>query len=81
MITLAVSPEGQITLPDTVLQIDTWKNNKELVMLCLGDTVILRPAHYQKNDDITDLGGFFKKNAVKLTIDELCEAVNYSEDA
>ncbi len=29
MITLSISPQGQITLPADVLQIGTWKNNKE----------------------------------------------------
>lgn len=79
MITLSISPQGQITLPADVLQIGTWKNNKELVLLCLGDTVILRPAHYQKTDDISDLGGFFKKTTVKLTPEELCAAVDLTE--
>jgi bifunctional DNA-binding transcriptional regulator/antitoxin component of YhaV-PrlF toxin-antitoxin module len=65
MITLPISPLGQITLPADILQIHTWKNNKELVLLCVGDTIVLRPAHYQKNDDISDLGGFLKKNAIK----------------
>ncbi|MCX7098168.1 MAG: AbrB/MazE/SpoVT family DNA-binding domain-containing protein [Methylococcales bacterium] len=80
MITLSISPQGQITLPADVLQIGAWKNNKELVLLCLGDTVILRPAHYQKTDDISDLGGFFNKNTVKLTPEELCAAVDLTEE-
>jgi len=80
MTTLSISPQGQITLPDEVLKIDTWKNNKELVMFCLGDTIILRPAHYQKTDDITDLGGFFKNNKIKLTTEELCEPVDLGKE-
>lgn len=75
MITLSISSQGQITLPADVLQIDTWKNNKELVLLCLGDTVILRPAHYQKTDNISDLG---KITTVKLTTEELCETIDLS---
>ena len=80
MTTLSISQQGQITLPADVLQMDTWKNNKELVMLCLGDTVILRPAHYQKTQDISDLGGFFKNNAIKLTTEELCKPVDFNEE-
>ena len=80
MITLPISPQGQITLPPDILQINTWKNNKELVLLCLGDTVVLRPAHYQKTDDISDLGGFFKNNAIKLTTEQLCAPVELNEE-
>jgi bifunctional DNA-binding transcriptional regulator/antitoxin component of YhaV-PrlF toxin-antitoxin module len=80
MITLSISPQGQITLPEEVLKINTWKNNEELVLICLGDTVILRPAHYQKTDDISDLGGFFKKNTIKLTTEALCEPVDFNEE-
>jgi hypothetical protein len=80
MITLSISPQGQITLPADVLQIGTWKNNKELVLHCLGDTVILRPAHYQKTDDINDLGGFFKSNTVTLSTEELCETIDLTKE-
>ncbi|MFZ2725289.1 MAG: hypothetical protein WAX77_03460 [Methylococcaceae bacterium] len=80
MTTLSISAQGQITLPANILQIDTWKNNKELIMLCLGDTVILRPAHYAKTDDFSDLGGFFKNNTVQLTTEELCAAVDNYKD-
>jgi bifunctional DNA-binding transcriptional regulator/antitoxin component of YhaV-PrlF toxin-antitoxin module len=80
MITLSISPQGQITLPADVLQISAWKNNKELVLQCLGDTVILRPAHYQKTDDINDLGGFFKNNTVTLSTEELCETVDLTKE-
>ena len=80
MTTLSISQQGEITLPADVLQMDTWKNNKELVMLCLGDTVILRPARYQKTDDIADLGGFFKNNAIKLTTEELCDPVDLNKE-
>lgn len=80
MITLAISPQGQITLPSDVLQSDTWKNNTELVMLRLGDAVILRPAHYQKTDDISDLGGFFKNNPLSLSTMALCEPVDLEKE-
>jgi hypothetical protein len=46
----------------------------------LGDTVVLRPATYQKTDDISDLGGFFKNNTVTLTTTELCEPVQLKQD-
>ncbi len=74
MITLPISSQGQITLPPEILEINTWKNSQELVMLYVGDTIVLRPAYYQKTDDISDLGGFFKNN-IKLTTEELCEPV------
>lgn len=74
MITLPISSQGQITLPPEILEINTWKNSQELVMLYVGDTIVLRPAHYQKTDDISDVGGFFK-NDIKLTTEELCEPV------
>jgi hypothetical protein len=80
MTTLSISQQGQITLPADVLQMDTWKNNKELVMLCLGDTIILRPAHYSKTDDFADLGGFFKNNTIKLTTEKLCEPVALNKE-
>ncbi|MDD2724844.1 MAG: AbrB/MazE/SpoVT family DNA-binding domain-containing protein [Methylovulum sp.] len=79
MTTVSISPQGQITLPNEVLKIDAWQNNKELTLICLGDTVILRPAHYQKTDDISDLGGFFKNNPIKLNTESLCEPVNLTE--
>lgn len=74
MITLPISSQGQITLPREILEINTWKNSRELVMLYLEDTVVLRPAHYQKTGDISDLGGFFKNN-IRLTTKELCEPI------
>jgi len=80
MTTLSISQQGQITLPADVLQMDTWKNNKELVMFCLGDTIILRPVHYPKTDEFSDLGGFFKNNAIKLTTEELCESVDLNKE-
>jgi hypothetical protein len=49
MLTLAISPQGQVTLPNEVLQKSTWKNSEQLVLQCLSDTVVLRPATYQKN--------------------------------
>ena len=79
MITLPISSQGQITLPSEILAINTWKNTQELVMLYLGDTVVLRPAHYQKTDDISDLGDFFK-NTLKLTTEELCEPVHLEKE-
>ena len=80
MTTISISAQGQITLPKEILKIDTWQNNKELTLICLGDTVILRPAHYQKTDDISDLGGFFKNNKIKLNTETLCEPVNLTEE-
>jgi len=80
MTTLSISPQGQITLPAEVLNIDTWQNNKELILFCLGDTVILRPARYQKTDDISDLGGFFKNNNINLGTEELCKPVDLDEE-
>lgn len=78
MTTVSISPQGQITLPDDVLNI--WKNNTELTLLCLGDMVVLRPAHYDKSDKIDDLGGFFKNNTIRLTTDELCKPVDLNEE-
>ncbi len=80
MLTLAISPEGQVTLPNEVLQMSAWKNSGQLVLQCLGDTVVLRPATYQKTDDISDLGGFFKNNTVTLTTTELCEPFQLKQD-
>ncbi len=80
MSTLSISTNGQITLPPEVLQIDTWKNNVEVELFCVGDTIILRPAHYQKNDDISDLGGFFKNNTITLTTEELCKPVELEQE-
>ncbi len=80
MTTVSISPQGQITLPDDVLNISTWKNNTELTLLCLGDMVVLRPAHYDKSDEINDLGGFFKNNAIRLTTEELCKPVDLHEE-
>ncbi|MDD5273131.1 MAG: AbrB/MazE/SpoVT family DNA-binding domain-containing protein [Methylovulum sp.] len=76
MTTLTISPQGQITLPAEVLSRDAWKNNPELVLLSVGDMVVLRPAYYLKNDDISGLGGFFANNAVHLSTEELCESVS-----
>jgi hypothetical protein len=58
----------------------TWENSGQLVLQCLDDTVVLRLATYQKTDDISDLGGFFKKNTVTLTTTELCEPVQLKQD-
>lgn len=80
MSTLSISDQGKITLPPEVLQIDTWKNNSELELYSVGDTIILRPAHYQKNDDISDLGGFFKNNKITLTTEELCKPVESDQE-
>ncbi|MCX7067177.1 MAG: AbrB/MazE/SpoVT family DNA-binding domain-containing protein [Methylococcales bacterium] len=80
MTTVSISPQGQITLPSDILKMSTWQNNKELTLICLGDTVILRPAHYQKTDDVSDLGGFFKHNKIKLDTETLCEPVNLTEE-
>jgi bifunctional DNA-binding transcriptional regulator/antitoxin component of YhaV-PrlF toxin-antitoxin module len=76
MTTLSISPQGQITLPAEVLSRAAWQNNPELVLLSVGDVVVLRPAHYVKNDDIGELGGFFAKNTVQLSIGELCQPVS-----
>jgi virulence-associated protein VagC len=76
MTTLAISPEGKLTLPQEVLQFNTWKNIDRLELLRLGDMLVLRPAHYQKSDDISDLGGFFKNNTMQLSTDELCQPVD-----
>lgn len=76
MTTLAISPEGKLTLPQEVLQLNTWKNIDKLELLRLGDMLVLRPAHYQKSDDISDLGGFFKNNTMQLSTDELCQPVD-----
>jgi hypothetical protein len=35
MTTLTISPEGQITLPPEILQLNPWKNIDQLVMLHL----------------------------------------------
>jgi hypothetical protein len=77
MTTVSISPQGQITLPDDVLNI--WKNNTELTLLFLGDRVVLRPTHYEKSDEINDLGGFFKNSAIRLTTEELCQPVDLHE--
>lgn len=81
MITLTLSPEGQITLPQGILQQNVWKNTDKLILLCLGDTLILRPAQYLKSDDISDLGGFFKKNTIQLTTEELCQPVDLAKES
>ncbi|MEI6706108.1 MAG: AbrB/MazE/SpoVT family DNA-binding domain-containing protein [Methylococcales bacterium] len=80
MTTLSISPQGQITLPPEILQINTWKGHSQLELFCIGDTVVLRPAHYKKSDDISDLGGFFKDNKITLTTEELCKSVNLVEE-
>lgn len=79
MTTLSISPQGQIILPPEILQMNTWKGHSKLEMFCMGDTVVLRPLHYQKNDDISDLAGFFKNNTIVLTTEELCEPVDFIE--
>ncbi len=33
----------------------------------------------QKSEDISDLGGFFKKNTIVLSDEELCKAVDFNE--
>ena len=80
MTTLSISQQGQITLPAEILQITTWKGHSKLEMFCIGDTVVLRPAHDQKSNDISDLGGFFKDNAIVLTTEELCKPVDFNEE-
>jgi len=78
--TLSISPQGQITLPPEILQYTTWQGLSELEVCCIGDAVVLRPAHYQKSDDISDLGGFFKNNTIVLTNEELCKPVDFNEE-
>jgi hypothetical protein len=34
----------------------------------------------QKSDDISDLGGFFKNNAIVLSDEELCKPVDFNEE-
>jgi hypothetical protein len=34
----------------------------------------------QKSDDISDLGGFFKKNTIVLSDEELCRPVDFDEE-
>ena len=80
MTTLSISQQGQITLPAEILQITTWKGHSKLEMFCIGDTVVLRPAHDQKSNDISDLSGFFKNNAIVLTTEELCKPVDFNEE-
>ena len=80
MTILNISPEGQVTLPQEILQLQTWKNTDKLALLCLGDTIVLRPASYPKTDDISDLGGFFKNNTIQLTTEELCQPVDLTEE-
>ncbi len=77
--TLAISPQGQITLPPEILQ-HALGQCIELEVFCMGNAVILRPAHTQKSDDISDLGGFFKNNAIVLSDEELCKPVDFSEE-
>lgn len=77
MITLTLSPTGQLTLPTEVLQNSAWKTDK-IVILSVGDMLVLRPAHYQKTDDISDLCGFFKKN-VQLSTEQLCQPIDLNE--
>jgi hypothetical protein len=78
MTTLTLSPTGQITLPPEVLQRIHWQTD-QLVLLSIGDMLILRPAGYQKTDDISDLGGFFNKNSQPLSTEQLCQPVNLEE--
>ena len=52
MLTLAISSEGQVTLPNEVLQMSAWKNSGQLVLQCLGDTVVLRPATQSNSNAI-----------------------------
>jgi len=78
MTTLTLSPTGQITLPPEVLQRIHWQID-QLVLLSVGDMLILRPAGYQKTDDISDLGGFFNKNSQSLSTEQLRQPVNLEE--
>lgn len=80
MTTLTLSPTGQITLPPEVLQRIHWQTD-QLVLLSVGDMLILRPASYQKTDDISDLGGFFHKNKHQLSTEQLCQPVNLTEES
>jgi hypothetical protein len=80
MTTLTLSPTGQITLPPEILQRNHWQTN-QLVLLSVGDMLILRPACYQKTDDISDLGGFFNKNSQQLSTEQLCQPVNLTEES
>ncbi|WP_394753326.1 AbrB/MazE/SpoVT family DNA-binding domain-containing protein [Crenothrix sp.] len=80
MTTLSISPQGQITLPLEILQINTWKGHSEVEMLRIGDTVVLRPTHYPKSDDISDLGGFFKNNTIVLSTEQLCKPVHLTQE-
>ncbi len=80
MTTLTLSPGGQLTLPPDVLQQTTWKHADKLVMLCLGDVLVLRPALSSKTADISDLAGFFKRQSLPLTTEELCQPVELTEE-
>ena len=80
MTTLSISPQGQITLPPEILQHTTWRGLSELEVCYIGDAIVLRPAHHQKSDDISYLGGFFKNNTLVLTDEELCKPVDFNEE-
>ncbi len=72
-----LSSKGQIVIPKTIRDSLHWETGIELTLIASENGVILQTKQKQTKQDITVLRGMLQNSSPSLSIEELCQPVDY----
>ena len=75
-----LSSKGQIVIPKEIRDSLHWDTGVELTLVASADGVVLQTRQKKPKQDINSLRGMLQSTISPLSIEELCQPVDYDSD-
>ncbi|NET48917.1 MAG: AbrB/MazE/SpoVT family DNA-binding domain-containing protein [Merismopedia sp. SIO2A8] len=75
VITIYLSSEGQISIPEELWAVHNWKEGQELVAIALGDGILLKPKKPFPETTLAQVAGCLAYDGPGKTLEEMEDAI------
>ena len=79
--TITLSSKGQIVIPKEIRDELHWDAGTQIALVSSASGVTLKALSKKTGRKLADLIGLFKHEGPPLSIEDLCQPVDYGEDA
>ncbi len=70
-----LSSEGQLIIPQAMLDAHRWERGQELIVIDMGDGILIKPKKPFQETTLADVGGCLKYLGKPKSIQDLEEAI------
>lgn len=75
METIKLLPNGEVIIPQYLIEVHHWQVGQELIAINMGDGILLKPKKPFAKTTLDDVAGCLKYQGIPKTIEDMEEAI------